>query len=108
MTIEDVLLVIEAKKSDKDITSDHIGQAKFYAHELLAACYIITNGQQIKVYWFSGTLLPDRLVADMDRSNLGEKGADLYVYASKEATIQRKTRIIGLMNEISDADAVLT
>lgn len=106
--LEDVLLVVEAKKSDRDITSDHIGQAKSYAHELLAACYIITNGQQIKVYWFSGTLLPDRLVADIDRSNLCNKWADLYGYASKEATIHRKTRIIRLMREISDADIAIT
>jgi type I site-specific restriction endonuclease len=102
--LENTLLVIEAKKSDKDITADHIGQAKSYAHELLPACYIITNGQQIKVYWFNGTLLPDKLVMDIDKSMLREKWAILYGYASKEAAIQRKERIIDRTREFSEED----
>lgn len=105
--LENALLVIEAKKSDKDITADHIGQAKSYAHELLPACYIVTNGKQIKVYWFNGTLLPDRLVLDIDRSMLREKWKELYGYASKEAAIQRKSRIIGRIRELSEEDSIL-
>lgn len=104
--LENALLVIEAKKSDKDITADHIGQAKSYAHELLPACYIVTNGRQIKVYWFNGTLLPDRLVFDIDRSKLSENWRELYGYASKEAAIQRKSRIIGRIRELSEEDGI--
>lgn len=102
--LEDVLLVIEAKNSDKDISGDHIGQAKSYAHELLPACYIITNGQKIKVFRFSGSLFPDRLLMDFDRSMLVEKWDDFYGYASKNATMQRKLHLINIMKEISDED----
>lgn len=102
--LEDVLLVIEAKNSDKDISGDHIGQAKSYAHELLPACYIITNGEKIKVFRFSGSLFPDKLLMDFDRSMLIEKWDDLYGYASKNATMQRKLHLIKIMNEISDED----
>ena len=56
------LLVVEAKKNDKGITVDHISQAKSYVHDLLSACYVVSNGQQIKVYQFNGMLAPDDCV----------------------------------------------
>lgn len=88
---EDVLLVVEAKKSDKNITADNIGQARFYAQELMPACYIVTNGQQIMVFRFNGTLIPDERVMDFNRMMLNEMWAKLYGYASREATIKRKS-----------------
>ncbi|MBC8273957.1 MAG: type I restriction enzyme HsdR N-terminal domain-containing protein [Chloroflexi bacterium] len=87
---EDVLLVIEAKKSDKGISVDHIGQAKSYAQELLPACYIVSNGQQIIVFQFNGMLAPDERVLDFDRVQLRGRWKDLYNYTCKEATIRRK------------------
>lgn len=87
---ENVLLVIEAKKSDKGISVDHIGQAKSYAQELLPACYIVSNGQQIVIFQFNGMLIPDERVMEFDRSNLHDKWGDLYNCISKEAAIQRK------------------
>ncbi len=89
-TKENVLLVIEAKKSDKGISVDHIGQAKSYAQELLPACYLVSNGQQIMVFQFNGILIPDERIMDFDRSKLHDKWGDLYNYVSKKATIQRK------------------
>ena len=89
-TKEKVLLVIEAKRSDKGISVDHLGQAKSYAQELLPACYIVSNGQQIFIYQFNGMLIPDERVMDFDRSELHEKWNDLYNHVSKKATIQRK------------------
>jgi hypothetical protein len=93
---EDVLLVVEAKKSDKGITVDHIGQAKSYAQELLPAYYIVSNGQQIIVFQFNAMLAPDERVMDFDRSQLRGKWEDLYNYVSKEATIKRKLWMQGL------------
>lgn len=89
-TKENALLVIEAKKSDKGISIDHIGQAKSYAQELFPACYLVSNGQQIIVFQFNGMLIPDERVMDFDRSELHDKWSDLYNYASKKTTIQRK------------------
>ena len=96
---EDVLLVIEAKKSDKGISVDHIGQAKSYAQELLPACYIVSNGQQIIVFQFNGMLAPDERVLDFDRVQLRGRWADLYNYTCKEATIQRKQWMEGKFQE---------
>jgi len=87
---KNVLLVIEAKKSEKGITVDHISQAKSYAQALLPACYIVTNGQEIKVYQFNGMLAPDDCVMNFDRTDLKEKWPELYGYISKEATLKRK------------------
>jgi hypothetical protein len=87
---DDALLVVEAKKEGKGITVDNIGQAKSYARELLPACYIITNGQQIMVFQFNGMLYQDERVMDFDRSILKEMWTDLYKYASKPSTITRK------------------
>ena len=89
-TKEKVLLVIEAKKSDTGISVDHIGQARSYAQELLPACYIISNGQQVIVFQFNGMLIPDERIMDFDRSELRHKWNDLYNCVSKEATTQRK------------------
>ena len=90
---DNVLLVVEAKKAKKNvkgITIDQIGQIRDYAKELLPACYIITNGQKIMVFRFNGGQYRDKQVMDFDRSMLAEKWLDLYDYASKKATIQRK------------------
>ena len=88
--IEDVLLVVEAKDSDKGITVDHIGEARSYARELLPACYAITNGQQIIVFRFNGMRYQDERVLDFDRSELNEKWEGLYAQISKKASIDRK------------------
>ncbi len=87
---ENPLLVVEAKKSDKGITIDYIGQARSYAQVLFPACYIVSNGQQMMVFQFNGMLIPDECVMDFDRSELHDKWKDLYNYTSKTATIHRK------------------
>jgi len=87
---KNVLLIIEAKKGDKGITVEHIAQAKSYAQELLPACYVVTNGQEIKVYQFNGMLAPDDRVMDFDRIELKENWPELFGYISKEATLKRK------------------
>lgn len=90
---DDVLLVVEAKKNKKNvkgITVDQIGQVRDYAQALLPACYVITNGQKIMVFRFNGMQYHDEQVMDFERSMLNEMWVDLYKYASKEATVQRK------------------
>jgi hypothetical protein len=87
---KDSLLLIEAKKSNKAITPDYIGQARSYAQEIMPAFYIITNGVQVKVFKFNGMLAPDTQVMDFTQSMLAEKWDELYRYISKEAAINRK------------------
>ncbi len=99
---ENVLLIIEVKKNDKGISSDHIGQARSYAQELLPACYMVTNGQQIVVFQFNGSVIPDERVMDFDKKDLRQKWNDLYNYTSREATIQRKLWLVNKLKSISN------
>ncbi len=86
----DVLLIVEAKNSNKGINIDHIGQARSYAHELLPSNYIISNGEQIIVYQFNGSLIPDEKLMEFNRTELKEKWAEFYSYVNKKVTCQRK------------------
>ena len=86
----DVLLIVEAKNSDKGITVDNIGEVRDYAKELLPAGYVITNGQKIMVFRFNGGQYRDEQVMDFERSMLAEKWLDLYNYVSKKSMVQRK------------------
>lgn len=100
-SVEDVLLVIEAKDQDKGITVDHIGEARSYSQALLPACYVVTNGQQVIVFQFNGMLYQDGRVMDFDRSMLNEKWEELYKYISKKAAIDRKLWLKGLLQKSS-------
>lgn len=87
---EDVLLVIEAKNSNKDITHEHIKEARSYATELMPAYYVITNAREIKVFQYNGSLAPDALVVDFRESNLSQNWDELYRHICKDATVERK------------------
>jgi hypothetical protein len=87
----DVLLIIEAKSSNMDITSHHISQARSYARELFPAHYIVTNGRTIKVFSFNGMKnAQDSQVMNIDKSTLRENWKDLHRCASKKATLKAK------------------
>jgi hypothetical protein len=88
----DVLLIIEAKNSDKDITPYAIGQAKYYAKELLPACYIVTNGEMISVFAFNGLRTQDSQILNFNRSMLKDVWKDFYRCVGKKATLKAKFR----------------
>lgn len=90
---KDVLLLAEARSSDEGISSGAIEQAQVHARELAPACYIVTNGRQIVVFRFSPAAGRDERVMILDRSELKQKWRELYGYASKQATIERKRRM---------------
>jgi len=87
---EDALLIVEAKKSEKGISSDNISQARSYAQETLAPYYVISNGKQIIVYQFNCMLSPDERIMDFNTSQLYEKWSDLYSFISKQSALKRK------------------
>lgn len=99
------LLVIETKKGDKGINVDHIKQAKSYAQELLTVGYVVTNGQEINVFYFNGSLGPDERVMTFDRTDLMEKWQDLNRYIGKEATLKRKELLLRKMDELREEAA---
>lgn len=88
----DVLMVIEAKSSDKDITPRAVGQAKYYAKELCPACYIVTNGIMISVFAFNAFKAEDSQILNFNKSMLKDVWKDFYRRASKKATLKVKMR----------------
>jgi hypothetical protein len=88
----DVLMIVEAKTSDKDITSRAIGEVKYYAKDLLPACYIVTNGIKISVYEFNPFKAHDTQILNFNKSDLRDKWKDFYRCVSKKATIKAKLR----------------
>jgi hypothetical protein len=97
---ENVLLVIETKKTGRGISTDQTDQARSYARELFPACYIVSDGQQILIFQFNGMLIPDEPLMEFDRTALLDKWDDLYKCISKEAAKQRKQWIVELISSI--------
>lgn len=90
--INDVLLIIEAKSSDKDIASYAIGQAKYYARELLPTRYIVTNGIMISVFEFNGLRTQDSQILNFDKRNLRDFWRVFYRCVSKKSTLKAKLK----------------
>ena len=88
--IENVLLVIEAKRPDKDIKNpQYLGQVRSYANVLKPPYYVITNGKGIQVWQFNNPA-NDQIVVDIKIDDLDKEWTNLYKYISKKATIKRK------------------
>lgn len=89
--MNDVLLIVEAKSTDTDI-SRFRHQPKAYAKELFPARYILTNGKMISVFAFNGMKTQDSEIMSFDKSMLLDVWKDLYRCCSKKATISEKKR----------------
>ncbi len=96
---KDALLIVEAKKSDKEIKESDIEQAKSYAKVLTPACYIVTNGTRVEVFLYNGSLAPDECILDFNGSILINKWDELYQEVSKKATVLRKSRLLTFISK---------
>lgn len=90
---EDALLVVEAKKIGKILTEDAVGQARGYAMWLTTPYYMVTNGEEIRLYLFRGAVLPDVMVKTFKRNDMRQHWHTLHNAISKAATIERKEQL---------------
>ncbi len=90
---EDALLIVEAKKSEKILTEDAVGQARGYAMWLSVPYYIVTNGEEIRVYLFRGAIQPDVMVMTFKRTELRQNWPAFYRTVNKEAVKQYKEKL---------------
>jgi hypothetical protein len=88
---DDALLVIEAKK--EKLTEDAVGQAQSYARELTTPFYLVTNGEEIRLYNFRGAVQPDAKLASFNRRELKQQWRSLYETLNKTAVIDLKQRL---------------
>lgn len=89
---ENALLIVEVKKSGKIITEDAVGQARAYAMWLTPPYYLVTNGDEIRVYLFRGAVQPDVMLTTLKRTDLRQHWAMLYKILNKTAAIEYKTK----------------
>jgi hypothetical protein len=90
---EAALVIVEAKKTGKQITEDTTGQARSYATWLSTPYYLITNGDDIRIYLFRGAVLPDVSVMTFTRAELRENWEMLCRTLTKPAVVNYKERL---------------
>jgi predicted type IV restriction endonuclease len=90
---DDALLVVEAKKTERIITEDAVGQARAYAMWLTTPYYLATNGDDLRVYLFRGAVQPDLLLMTLNRKDLRQHWPLLYQTLHKPAVIEYKQRL---------------
>jgi hypothetical protein len=90
---EDALIVVEAKRMGRPLTDDVAGQAKAYSLWLRTPYYVLTNGNDIRVYHFRGPWHADVLLLSFTRAELREKWAELYRCLNPETVVEFKQRL---------------
>ena len=90
---EDALLIVEAKKTEKILTEDAVGQARGYAMWLSTPYYLVTNGDEIRVYLFRGAVQPDVMLMTFKRGDLRVQWTALYQTLNKTAVINYKEKL---------------
>ena len=90
---KDALLVVEAKKANKMLTEDAVGQAKGYAVWLTTPYYLATNAGEIRLYLSRAGLQPDVALMKFLRSELRQNWITLYQHINKAAVIERKKKL---------------
>ena len=98
---ENTLLVVEAKKSNKIITDDAIGQARAYSMWLSPPYFVVTNGNEIHVYLFRGAVQSDMLIINLNRNDLRLNWDQLYKTLNKASVIERKSVLDDILNKMS-------
>ena len=94
---EDALLIIEAKKTERILTEDAAGQARAYAMWLSVPYYLVTNGDDIRVYLFRGAVQPDVMLMNFKRSDLRQQWRTLYRTLNKVAVLEYKEKLSKLL-----------
>jgi hypothetical protein len=92
-TIDDVLLIVEAKKTERILTEDAVGQARAYAMWLSTPYYIVSNGDEVRVYLFRGAVQPDVMLMTFKRGDLRQNWGKLYQTVGKQAIIEHKEKL---------------
>jgi hypothetical protein len=92
-TRDDALVIVEAKRTEKILTEDAVGQARAYAMWLTTPYYLVTNGEDLRVYLFRGAIQADVLLMSFNRRDLRQQWKVLYNTLNKESVIDYKEKL---------------
>lgn len=90
-TRDNALLVVEAKKVGKNL-SDHIGQAKSYAMFLGTPYFMVTNGDDIRIFLYRSPIESDVEVFKSCRKDLSLTFKTMYNIICKRAVVEYKKK----------------
>jgi hypothetical protein len=90
---DSALLIIEAKKTERTLTEDAVGQARAYAMWLTTPYYLVTNGDDIRVYLFRGAIQSDVLLMNFHRREFRQQWPLFYQTLHKVSVIEYKERL---------------
>ena len=92
-TRDDALLVVEAKKTERILTEDAVGQARAYAMWLTTPYYLVTNGEDLRLYLFRGAVQSDVLLMSFRRNELAPMWPALWQTLNRAAVIEYKEKL---------------
>ena len=92
-TRDDALLVVEAKKTERILTEDAVGQARAYAMWLTTPYYLVTNGEDLRLYLFRGAVQSDVLLMSFRRSELAQMWPALWQTLNRATVIEYKEKL---------------
>lgn len=90
---EDALLVVECKRSSRIILDDAVGQARAYAMWLSTPYYLVTNGDQVKLFLFRGAIQTDVQLLHCDRNTLKDHWPVLYQHVARDSVVDYKRKL---------------
>lgn len=88
---DSALLVVEAKNVGKQL-AEHVGQARSYAMFLGTPYFMVTNGNDIRVFLYRSPIESDVEVFKATRADLPKAFPDLYNLISKPAVIEYRQK----------------
>jgi hypothetical protein len=91
------LVVIEAKRPGKKLTDDDVGQARSYAFALSVPYYLLTNGDEIRLYQFRAGMQQDVLLSTFHRRELRSRWLELYQRLHRGAIVDLKRNFARLL-----------
>ncbi len=90
---DSALLIVEAKKTERILTEDAVGQARAYAMWLTTPYYLVTNGEDVRVYLFRGAIQSDVLLLSFSRKDFRQHWPVFYQTLHRGAVIEYKERL---------------
>jgi hypothetical protein len=85
--------VVEAKRTENPLMRAITRQPAAYSLWLQAPYYLLTNGDNVRVFHFRGPWHADVLLLELSRISLWDKWRDLYRCPSPETVIEFKERL---------------
>jgi hypothetical protein len=86
-------VVVEAKRFGRSLDADVVNQAKSYAMWLAAPYYVVTNGDEIRVYLYQGPLTPETLLLAFNRKQLRENWTRFHGLLNRSAVVEYKREV---------------